>query len=63
MLKISVNCREKIPLEMQDDCDEIYPAVLVNILRGQQAYNSIDDLNTPFQTKIYGPPPPDQNGK
>ena len=40
---------------MQDDCGDIYPAVLVNILRGQEAYNALDDTDTPFETKIYGP--------
>ena len=47
---------------MQEDCDEIYPAVLVNIMKGQEAYNNLRNQNTIFQTKTYGPIPQDQNG-
>ena len=48
---------------MQEECDEIYPAVLVNTMRGQRVYSYLDDINTPFLTTLYGPPPQDQNGE
>ena len=48
---------------MQEDCDEIYPAVLVNIVRDQEAYDIMNNPNSPFLARFYGPAPQDQNGK
>ena len=31
-----VGFREKIPPEIQEGCDEIYPAVLVNTVKGRR---------------------------
>ena len=55
--------REKIPSVMQDDCDEIYPAVLVSTKQGPYAYESMTDVDTPFETIVYGPAAQNQNGK
>ena len=49
------NCREKIPLVMQDECDEIYPAVLINILHGRNADMQMHYVHSPFLGKFYGP--------
>ena len=48
---------------MQDECDEIYPAVLSNVLRGQDAYDCLENTNTPFLSKAYGPAVQYQDGK
>ena len=48
---------------MQEDCDEIYPAVLVNIVRDQEAYDIMNNQNSPFLARFYGPAQQDQNGK
>ena len=40
---------------MQDGCDEIYPAILVNILHDQEANRELYDKSTPFFGKLYGP--------
>ena len=48
---------------MQQDCDEIYPAVLVNTVRGQAVYDILEDINGPFQAKLYGPLAEEQNGE
>ena len=36
---------------MQDECDEIYPAVLSNVLRGQDAYDCLENTSTPISIK------------
>ena len=46
---------------MQDDCDEIYPAMLVNTMSGQAVYDL--DLNTAFESIVYGPRAQNQNGE
>ena len=57
-----VHYREKIPLHMREGCSEIYPAVLINIRQGRDAYFNIRDVNTPYVTNAYGPAAEDQNG-
>ena len=47
---------------MQDDCEEIYPAVLVNAKQGEFAYRRMREINSPFLTNVFGPIQP-QNGK
>ena len=60
-----VGLREKIPTEIQEDCDEIYPAVLVNTVNGRRAYNlkNSGDITTRFLIQAFGPRSRDQNGK
>ena len=48
---------------MQDGCSEIYPAVLVTMKWGRDAYCNFNDITTPFVTNVYGPEAEDQNGK
>ena len=40
---------------MQEECKEIYPAVLVNSLWGQEAKRQWNNINNPFAGKVYGP--------
>ena len=54
--------REKIPPVMQDECDEIYPAVLVNSFQGSRTRKRLEDVNTPFVAIMYGPPGQNNNG-
>ena len=60
-----VGFREKIPPEIQEGCDEIYPAVLVNTVKGRRAYNlkNSGDITTPFLIQAFGSQSRDQNGK
>ena len=54
--------RENIPPVMQDECDEIYPAVLVNSFQGSRTRKRLEDVNTPFVAIMYGPPRQNNNG-
>ena len=55
MNKIRVDCRENIPLVLQEDCDEIYAAILVNTIRGEAAYRQIEISDGTFVGRIFGP--------
>ena len=59
----SVDCREKIPLVMQDECDEIYSAVLINTMQGNAAGRQLNEADTPFLGIMYGPERKVKNGK
>ena len=48
---------------MQDGCDDIYPAVLTNIIYGRQARRQLDNIESPFLWRMYGPLSQDRNGK
>ena len=48
---------------MQDECDEIYPAVLVNSIYGSYAERKLHEADTPFVAKMYGPQKQNKNGE
>ena len=50
---------------MQDECNKIYPAMLVDTMKGQAAYNWSDneDEDGPFLGRIIGAESEDKNGK
>ena len=63
MIKNSDTCSQKIPQEMQTDCDEIYPAILVDTYYGNDAERRFRQDISPFRGIILGPQPQDKNGK
>ena len=48
---------------MLDVCEEIYPAVLKSTMHGDDALRQLNDADTPFVYKVYGPKRQGQNGK
>ena len=48
---------------MQDGCEEIYPAVLSNIIDGNEAFRQLNNADGPFVWKMYGPQSQNRNGK
>ena len=48
---------------MQDECDEIYSAVLRNTMHGNAAERQLNMANPPFLGMIFGPESQDENGK
>ena len=57
------DCREKIPLEMQEECDTIYAAVLHNTMQGNAAKRQLKEADTPFMTIIHWPQRQVKSGK
>ena len=48
---------------MQDGCEEIYPAILSNTLKGNEALGQLNNAGGPFVWKMYGPKSQNKNGK
>ena len=48
---------------MHEECDEIYPASLYNIMYGREAKNELDNTQTPFAGMVYGPESHGHHGK
>ena len=40
---------------MQEECEEIYPAVLHNIMHGSAAERELNNGDTPFLAELFGP--------
>ena len=40
---------------MQDGCEEIYPAILSNTMKGNEALGQLNNAGGPFVWKMYGP--------
>ena len=52
-----------MPPVMQDECGEIYSAVLHNTIHGYAAERQLNEANTVFLGMIFGPESQDENGK
>ena len=52
-----------MPPVMQDECDEIYSAVLRNTVHAYAAERQLNEANTVFLGMIFGPESQDENGK
>ena len=48
---------------MQDECDEIYSAVLHNTMQGIAARRQLNEADTTFMTVIHGPQRQVKNSK
>ena len=48
---------------MQEDCEEIYPAVLYNIMYGDRVRREISNMDTPVCAQFYGPETHHHDGK
>ena len=55
--------REKLPLVMQNGCDEIYPALLHHTVGDKDACEKAYDEKTPYVGRVHGPVLHDNNSK